>query len=473
MTRFAGCCRKEGPSEGTDDIRKTEARIVDSVAEDESRELFAILTDEKFMRADKDTLIIGIAARVGTPAFIYDGPEIISACHRLADVLRKVGSLCYSIKANPNPAVCRLIREYGLGAEVASEGELTRALEAGFSPEQIVASGPGKSDRELAAYIERGLLAINVESEREIERIDRIANECGNVARVAIRVNPNFVAKGARIRMGGQPSQFGIDEERLAPVLAQTVRRKRLEFVGIHAYWGTQIMDARWILAAFEHVLGIAGNCARQLGRRLSLVNLGGGFGVPFSTHETALDLEELRSGISALANLIDADPLLCGTRFIFESGRFLVGPSGSHVSRVVDLKVSRNRTFVVLESGINAFFAASPLFRFERKNPRLRVISERSGVRDIIHDVDVVGPLCTSLDCLARGVSMERPKPGDLIVFENAGAYGLTMSLAFFLGRDIPVEITLMPSGELVQTRWSIGVNRGAELDVFQRQRT
>ncbi|MDR3636197.1 MAG: hypothetical protein P4L84_20515 [Isosphaeraceae bacterium] len=388
------------------------------------------------------------AERFGTPLYIYDGAAIETACTQLRDLLGEGVETVYSIKANPNLDVCRLILGQGLGAEVASAGELAIALRAGALASRVIAAGPAKSKDDLRGYVGRGVWLINVESWNELERLSHAAREAGRRVVVALRINPLHADSGARIRMSGKASPFGIDEEALWDRLGDYDDLGGVEIGAISVYFGTAILDAARIIENSRKVADLARRLAHRLGRPLQAVNFGGGFGVPFSDAEEPLDIEQAARGIARICAELRADNFFRTTRFIVESGRYLVATAGRFVCRVQDVKVSRGRHFVIVDGGIHHNLAASPLLRFDRKSPRIRLIGR--GHESSEFTTDIVGPLCTTLDCLARDVRVRRPEIGDLVVFENAGAYGLSMSPLLFLSHDVPGEVLVMPSGGL-----------------------
>jgi diaminopimelate decarboxylase len=244
------------------------------------------------------------------------------------------------------------------------------------------------------------------------------------------------------MRMGGQPAQFGFDEERLAEVIAAVGAHGQLRFSGVHMFAGTQILDADVLVGQWRHAVEVARRVADLVGAPVATVDLGGGLGIPYFPHETALDLEAVRTAAAELFATVDEDPAFLGTRFIVEPGRFLAGPAGVYVSRVLSKKESRGKTFVVLDGGMNHHLAASGNLGqvIKRDYPILNASRPDAGP---LAEAVVVGPLCTPLDTLGRKVAMpEATTSGDLVAILQSGAYGLSASPVGFLSHPMPAEV-------------------------------
>jgi diaminopimelate decarboxylase len=384
-----------------------------------------------------------LAARYGTPLFVYDAHVLDRNWALLRGALPPEFSIYYSVKANPNRAILRHFLAKGAGLEVASAGELGQALAAGCRPEHVLFAGPGKSEAELEDALGRGIGEIHVESVLEARRVGVLARRLGVPARVAVRVNPAAEAQGGAMRMGGKPAPFGVDEESLDDVLDLLLHEPAVDFRGIHLFTGTQILDPTVLARQYRQGLDIARRVARRLGRPLATVDFGGGLGIPYFATETGLDMDKLREEIRALMADVEGDPLLLGTRFVVEPGRYLVGEAGVYVTRISDIKVSRGKTFYVVDGGMNHHLAASGnLGQVIKRNFPVAVVN-RLG-QGPTQPVDVVGPLCTPLDTLARDASLARAEVGDLIGVFQSGAYALTASPVGFLSHPVPAEVFL-----------------------------
>jgi diaminopimelate decarboxylase len=384
-----------------------------------------------------------LAARHDTPLFVYDAAILDRQWRALREALPAPFEIFYSVKANPSQAILRSFLERGCGLEVASGGELSQALAAGCAAERIFFAGPGKTPPELAAALARGVGEIHVESVVEARRLAALARRARRAPRVALRVNLCAAVEGGGLRMGARPAPFGIDEDRLDEAVDAIRREPSLDVAGLHLYLGTQILDAGVLVAQYAAGLETARRLAKRLDRPLATIDLGGGLGVPYFEHERRLDLDRLGRGLDRLAEEIAADPALSGARLVLEPGRFLVAEAGIYVARVTDVKVSRDRTFVITDGGMHHHLAASGnLGQTIKRNFPLAVVNKLD--RPAGEVVDVVGPLCTPLDMLARGVRLPPVAVGDLIGVFQSGAYARSASPLGFLSRPAPPEVMI-----------------------------
>jgi len=391
--------------------------------------------------------VSAITTRYGTPLFIYDGHVLDQKWTLLRHTLPPEFSISYSVKANPNPAILQHFIARGCGLEIASGGEFHQALRAGCPPDRILFAGPGKTEAELELVLTRGIGEIHVESLLEARRISTISRKLGARARVAVRVNPGVEAQGGAMRMGGKPAPFGIDEESLDVVLDQLLRDPSLEFRGIHLFTGTQILDYTILITQYRKGLEIARRVAHRLRRPLHTLDFGGGLGIPYFANEQELNMEKLHEDLVRLTAEMKGDALFAGTQFMVEPGRYLVGEAGIYVTRVHDIKISRGKKFLIVDGGMNHHLAASGnLGQVIKRNFPVAVLNKME--EKTLETVDVVGPLCTPLDVLAREVALPSADVGDLIGVFQSGAYARTASPLGFLSHPTPAEV-LVRNGE------------------------
>jgi diaminopimelate decarboxylase len=281
-----------------------------------------------------------------------------------------------------------------------------------------------------------------------------VAHRLGVRARAGLRVNPGAEVQGGAMRMGGKPAPFGVDEESLDEVTDTLLADPAVEFRGLHIFSGTQILDATVLVNQYRRGLEIARRLAARLGRPLATLDFGGGLGVPYFATESPLDMHKLREQLQALMAEIEGDRRLAGTRFLVEPGRYLVAEAGVYVARVNDIKVSRGKTFYILDGGMNHHLAASGnLGQVIKRNFPLAVVN-RLG-EPTSQSVDVVGPLCTPLDTLARDASLAPAEVGDLVGIFQSGAYGLSASPLGFLSHPTPAEVLVADGvGTLIRPR-------------------
>jgi diaminopimelate decarboxylase len=379
-----------------------------------------------------------LARRVGrTPFYAYDRNLITRRVELLREHLPREVHLHYAMKANPMPAVVAHLAGLVDGLDVASAGELRVALAAGAQASTISFAGPGKTETELAEAVAAGII-VNLESELEMERIAALGRQRTVRPRVAVRVNPDFELKSSGMKMSGGPKQFGVDAERV-PQMLERIGKLGLDFQGFHIFSGSQNLRAEAIKEAQEKTIGLAIELARHAPSPVRLLNIGGGFGIPYFPGELPLDLQTVGANLHRLMENLPRQ--LPQARVVIELGRYLVGEAGIYACRVLDRKISRGQVFLITDGGLHQHLAASGNFgQVIRKNYPVavgnRVVGEKREV------VNVVGPLCTPLDLLADGMEMAQAGVGDLIVVFQSGAYGLTASPIAFLSHPAPAEI-------------------------------
>src|SRR5215210_1176474 len=384
-----------------------------------------------------------IAEDYGTPFYLYHG-EMIS--ERVRRVHESLGTeVSYSLKANPSLGVCQLIAsEREAGAEVASSGELAVARAAGFEPEDIVFAGPGKTDDELRRAVEEGIFAVNVESSNEIDRLADIAGEAGKSVGVGLRINPEAQLMGSGMRMGGTVGQFGMDQSELGEAVRKTLSNSELVLRGVHVYTATQVFEVEPLLEHCRNILEISLEAADLAGHPLEMIDFGGGFGVPYFEKLSEFDLDSFAEGFRELLSSYRPDPRLEGCRFLFELGRYLVADAGVYVTRAVDVKETRGKTFVVTDGGMNHHLTATGnMGQVFRKAYPLLNLTRMSGVPEE-EGVAVAGPCCTPLDTFGNNIPLVAPEAGDLIGVFYSGAYGFSASNLGFLSHPAPAEVLL-----------------------------
>ncbi len=383
-----------------------------------------------------------IAQEYGTPFYLYHGEMISERVRRVRDALGT--EVSYSVKANPSLGVCQLIASERLaGAEVASSGELTVARAAGFEPENIVFAGPGKTDDELRMIVEEGIFADNVESLGEIDRLAKIAGQMGRRVGVGLRINPAAQLMGSGMRMGGTVGQFGIDQADLEKAVRKTLSHPELILRGIHVYTATQVFEVAPLLEHCRNILEIALSTADHAGQPLQMVDFGGGFGVPYFEKMVEFDLIGFGRGFRELLSSYRPNPLLSGCRFLFELGRYLVADAGVYVTRVVDVKQMRGKTFAVTDGGMNHHLTATGnMGQVFRKSYPLLNLTRMGGLPE--EGVAVAGPCCTPLDLFGSNIPLAEPGVGDLIGVFYSGAYGFSASNLGFLSHPAPAEVLL-----------------------------
>lgn len=398
---------------------------------------------EAFGRKDGQLAVGGVAveqlaARVGgTPFFAYDRALLTERVGLLRATLPRDVQLSYAIKANPMPAVVQHLSGLVDSFDCASALELGVALDTPIGSDKVSFAGPGKTPDELTQAVAAGI-TIELESETEAERVVAIGERLGLRPRVAVRVNPDFQVKGSGMRLGGGPQQFGVDSERVPALLTQ-LGRADLDLLGFHIFAGSQNLNAEILCEAQRKTVELALQLADAAPAPLRYLNLGGGFGIPYSDRDTPLDLAAIGDNLERL--MADAvRPALPQARVVIELGRYVVGECGVYVTRVVDRKQSRGKTFLVVDGGLHHQLAASGNFgQVIRRNYPVALANRVDAPAG--EPVSVVGCLCTPLDMLASDVALPDAEIGDLVAIFQAGAYGLTASPTAFLSHPAPRE--------------------------------
>ncbi|WP_423602565.1 pyridoxal-dependent decarboxylase, exosortase A system-associated [Sphingomonas sp. MS122] len=375
-------------------------------------------------------------AEAGSPLFVYDVAVVRERLARLRAALPPACEIHFAIKANPLPEFLAAVAPLVGGLDVASGGELAKAL-AVKDAAHISFAGPGKRDGELEAAIAAGA-TLNLESEGEAERALAIGARLGIAPRLAVRVNPDFELRGSGMKMGGRASPFGVDAARV-PALVKRLVEAGADWRGFHIFAGSQSLDTAAIVETQAATVALAARLADEAGAQPPLVNLGGGFGIPYFAGDVPVDVEAVGA---ALGDALAARPsVLVNSAFAIELGRWIAGECGVYLMTVIDRKTSGDETFLVCDGGLHHQLAASGNFgTVVRRNYPVAVAGKLSS--EPSETVSIVGPLCTPLDRLADRVALPEAAPGDVVAVFLAGAYGASASPAAFLGHGPAAEI-------------------------------
>ncbi|TGE01826.1 diaminopimelate decarboxylase [Methylobacterium nonmethylotrophicum] len=406
----------------------------------------------------EDVDLARLAGSVGTPFYCYASATLERHYRVFADAFSGDDALvCYAMKANSNQAVLATLARLGAGMDIVSEGELRRALAAGVPGERIVFSGVGKTESEMAAALEAGILCFNVESEPELEQLSRVAAARGATAPVSIRVNPDVDARThAKISTGKSENKFGIPISRAREVYDRAARLPGLSLVGVDMHIGSQITD----LAPYDNAAALLCGLARDLmaaGHRLHHVDFGGGLGIPYR------DDNAPPPDPAAFAAVLRPHFRPLGLRPVFEIGRMIAGNAGVLVTRVLYVKHGEGRTFVIVDAAMNDLIRPTLYEAYHA----LRPVAE-PGPDAARLTADVVGPVCESGDYLALAREMPEVKPGDLIAVMSAGAYGAVQACTYNTRPLVPEVLVRGPDHAVIRPRQSyeelIGLDRVPE---------
>ncbi len=376
-----------------------------------------------------------IAARFGTPLYLYDG-ALLEDRYRTFEAAFPAARLlvAYSVKANGNLALLNRLARLGSGADIVSGGELARALEAGIPAERIVFAGAGKSEEELGAGLDAGIYGFNVESREELHLIERIAARRGVQARIALRVNLDIASPTPHeyTRTGHAGTKFGVPADEIMDLYRWAASRTALRVAGIAVHIGSQIVDTEPYECAAREIFALERALSDE-GISLEYVDLGGGFGVAYG-NESEIDLARLARAV--LPSVTGR-----GLRLVLEPGRFVVGEAGTLIVRVLYVKRSGSKTFVITDGGMTELLRPSHYGGYHRIEP----VRTRPDAPVVVSDV--VGPVCEDGDFLARDRAIELPSTGDLMVVRTAGAYGFSMA-SNYNSRLRPAEVLVADGG-------------------------
>lgn len=358
--------------------------------------------------------IADLASRFGTPLYVYSYHTLIGHFMKLKNAFREINPLiCYSVKANSNLAILKALVDKGAGLDIVSGGELFRAIKAGCPPEEIVYASVGKTDKEIAEAVRKRILFFNVESAPELENINRIAGRLNCVVNVAIRINPDVEPKTHKyITTGNLTNKFGIDFKSALQIFNMRRALENVRISGLHIHIGSQITVSEPYVAAIRKVVDFIGVLRKK---RISIeyLNIGGGLGIIY-------DREIPQTADKFAAKVL---PILSKTKLkiIMEPGRFIVGNAGILVTKVLYIKKTPKKKFIIVDAGMNDLIRPALYNAYHEILPLQR--------RENAEKVDVVGPICESGDFFAKDRRLPAVKEGEYLAIMSAGAYGFSMS--------------------------------------------
>ncbi len=373
--------------------------------------------------------LTALASAQGTPLYVYNGDRMLACLQALRQAFAPLDSMvAYSVKANPGLAVLDLLAREGVGADIVSGGELYRALRAGIPPDRVVFAGVGKTRKEMQYGLESGIMAFHVESAQELKVLASVAEALGVAAPFGVRVNPHVeISTHEYIRTGHGAAKFGVSRSEAVELYRYGARHGSLRPIGINVHVGSQIRETKPFLRALDEVLGVADQVRCESSVDLRYVDLGGGFGISEGS-AGALDIQLL--GREVVARLRGR-----GLGLVLEPGRFLVGDAGVLVTRVLYVKRSETKTFVVVDAGMTELIRPS---HYGGVHAASLVCEETGGPAE---RVDIVGPVCEQGDFLAKDRYLSLPQPGSLLCIHQAGAYGFAMA-SNYNSRPRPAEV-------------------------------
>lgn len=380
----------------------------------------------------EDTPVTRIARAVGTPFYLYSIGTVMDHYLKLKRAFAGLDCLiCYSMKSNSNLTLLRKLVAAGAGLDIVSGGELYKAKKVGADPKKIVYASVGKTEAEVAAAVKAGILLLNVESPSELELINRVACRYDVIQDVAIRINPDVQPGTHRhLATGLRENKFGMDTASAYNVFIESYRYPFLRFLGIHLHIGSQITVSSPFIKAIEKAVDFVLKL-RGAGIFIDTLNIGGGLGIIYSDErpQTADQFAKAVRPLLKKSNL----------KIILEPGRFISGPSGVLVTKVVYWKTAPRRTFAVVDAGMNDLIRPA---LYDAYHEILPVIRKRSSRQPRLKKIDIVGPVCESGDFLGRNRAFPSLSAGDLLAVMSCGAYGYAMSSNYNSRPRIPEVI-------------------------------
>lgn len=387
--------------------------------------------------------------------YLYDEKRIIENIHRLQHDFPLVHFL-YSMKTNPAPAVVRCVCAQGFGIDAASLNEVKLASRIGVPADQILYSAPGKRTADIQEALTMSTLI--ADSIDEVRRIQKIAHEKGIIVPIGIRINPDFTFTNDV----GVPSKFGIDEEQVMALISQWLQLPNIKIVGIHIHVKSQELQATVLAAYHQKIFQLADKVQQALGYVLTFVNMGSGLGIPYSSTDVPLDTVQLGRQAAVLMDTYKTE--LTDTKIILETGRYVVGDSGYYVTKVLDRKESRGKTFIILQNTLNGFVrpSLSQLVQHytDEEHPSMYepffTCTDAFSIEPLTEEqeteiVTVVGNLCAATDVIATDIMLPKLKQGDLIVMNNAGSYAAVMTPMQFSSQEKPQQLFLCKDGTVI----------------------
>lgn len=405
--------------------------------------------ENKFYFDDNREQKSSIFSQLEAPFYYYNFEKIESQFNLLEQFLPENIRVHYTLKANSNLAICHQLAQLGAAADISSIGELVAAIKAGFSPAEIIFTGPGKSDRELSFALKQGIGLIAVESVNEARRLSCLAVEHGLSQDILVRINPLYrTSNSCEISQGNKScktetdsntpvqlisqsvSKFGIDEQRISEAIAEIATLENINLTGIHVFTESNVLDYQQLIASCQNTINIA-NRLRDEGYPISVVDFGGGIGVPYNSVDAEFDVEKFGREFQAMS---DRNPYQYDYRF--ELGRYLICEAGSYVAEIIDIKESQDQKFLIVDGGIHQLFRLSMMkaSRFMDIIGKERVTTQK---------VTIAGKLPTPLDVMVEDVEIpDDVAIGDRIMIYNCGAYGFNHSLTNFALHNYPAEV-------------------------------
>ena len=389
----------------------------------------------------KSSLLKKISKKYDGPKYVYNLNEISHSYSSLKKSLPTFSKLYYSMKANPNEGVVNYLHKLGAGIECSSWGEISKALKSGVNKKNIIFTGPAKKNEELVQFIKKKVGIISIESLNEFKRISSLSKKLNKNIDCVIRINPENMEIKSSIKMMGVSSQFGIDSKKFLQNY-KLFNSSKTNILGFHFYSASNVISNKDLLKMFFNCIDLSLKIEKLLKIKIKLLNLGGGFASPYGRKGKRINYSNIKKPLEKKLINSFGEERIKSLDLIFESGRYLVGTCGGLICKVIDKKISKNKKYIILDSGINNLAGMSSINRLPKLDPEIVLINRKEKKKETF---DIVGPLCTPLDFWSRSALSYKLKINDVIFVPNVSSYGLSASLILFLSHDIPNELLLL----------------------------
>ena len=389
----------------------------------------------------KTSLLKKISKKYDGPKYVYNLNEISHSYSSLKKSLPTFSKLYYSMKANPNEGVVNYLHKLGAGIECSSWGEISKALKSGVNKKNIIFTGPAKKNEELVQFIKKKTGIISIESLNEFKRVSSLSKKLNKNIDCIIRINPENIDIKSSIKMMGVSSQFGIDSKKFLQNY-KLFNSSKTNILGFHFYSASNVISSKDLLKMFFNCIDLSLKIEKLLKIKIKLLNLGGGFASPYGKKGKRKNYSTIKKPLETKLINSFGEERIKSLNLIFESGRYLVGTCGGLICKVIDKKISKNKKYIILDSGINNLAGMSSINRLPKLDPDIVLINRKEKKKETF---DIVGPLCTPLDFWSRSALSYKLKINDIIFVPNVSSYGLSASLILFLSHDIPNELLLL----------------------------
>jgi len=372
-----------------------------------------------------------IAKKYGTPAYCYSYKKLKENINNFKKNFKSISPLiCFAIKSNANVNLIKEIKKFGLGADVVSKGELMMALKAGILPKKIVFSGVGKTSDEIKYAIDRKILLINAESKSEIKEIEKFAKIKKRVVQIGIRLNPNTDAKTLKqISTGKKENKFGVNNKTFVELINYCKDSNYIDLKCLSVHIGSQILDHK----PYKKMLDVVNKIIRKTKYNFQYIDLGGGMGIPYTNSNKKLNYKKYNTAIKKFL-------LTHKSKIIFEPGRSIIGNTGILISKIIYIKKSEKKNFVILDAGMNDLMRPALYGANHKTLPSIKINKNSKTIYEI------VGPICESTDKFTTLKNFQSLKEKDILIICDVGAYGMSLSSNYNL-RPKSVELLIQGS--------------------------